>query len=129
MSYIVASATEPDAKFETYEEACGWAQSMRNFGVESVIIDADAPLEHWDVWKTGMNRPHVVSARSAEEALMVARSITHDKELNNAQIRDLIQIEVTNPDGTTEVIYATGIFQAKKYMKAYEESGYKVMML
>ena len=83
--YIVASATEPDAKFDTYEEACGWAQSMRNFGVESVIIDADATLEHWDVWKTGMNRKHVVSARSADEALVVARFMTHDNDLDTVQ--------------------------------------------
>ena len=93
MAYIVASATEPDAKFETYVEACGWAQSMRNFGVESVIIDADAPLAYWDVWKTGMTRPHVVSARSADEALIVARSITHDKELDSVQRRELLEIE------------------------------------
>lgn len=92
MAYIVASATEPDAKFETYEEACGWAQSMRNFGAESVIIDADAPWAYWDVWKTGMTRPHVVSARSADEALIVAQSITHDKELDSVQRRELLQI-------------------------------------
>ena len=85
MSYIVASATEPDAKFETYEEACGWAQSMRNFGVESVIIDANAPWAYWDVWKTGMTRPHVVSARSADEALVVARVITNDYKLDTVQ--------------------------------------------
>lgn len=83
--YIVASATEPDAKFETYEEACGLAQSMRNFGVESVIIDADAPWAYWDVWKTGMTRKHVVSARSADEALVVARGITNDYNLDNVQ--------------------------------------------
>lgn len=85
MAYIVASATEPDVNFETYEEACGWAQSMRNFGVESVIIDADAHWAYWDVWKTGMTMPHVVSARSADEALVVARCITHDNELDTVQ--------------------------------------------
>ena len=85
MAYIVASATEPDAKFETYEEACGWAQSMRNFGVESVIIDADAPWAYWDVWKTGMTSKHVVRARSADEALLVAREITHDYNLDTVQ--------------------------------------------
>lgn len=87
MAYIVASAAEPDAKFETYEEACGWVWSMSNFGVESVIIDADAPWAYWDVWKTGMTRPHVVSARSADEALVVARGITHDNELDTVQRR------------------------------------------
>ena len=85
MSYIVASATEPDARFETYEEACGWAQSMRNFGVESAIIDADAQWAHWDVWKTGMTRRHVVSARSADEALVAARGITNDYNLDTVQ--------------------------------------------
>lgn len=87
MSYIVASATEPDAKFESYEEACGWAQSMLNFGVDSVIIDADAPWAYWDVWKAGMSRHHVVSARSADEALVVARGITHDYKLDTVQRR------------------------------------------
>ena len=83
--YIVATASIPDKKFETYDDACGWAQSMRNFGVESVIIDADTPWAYWDVWKTGMTRPHVVSARSADEAILVARYITHDKELDSVQ--------------------------------------------
>lgn len=129
MAYIVASATEPDAKFETYEEACGWAQSMRNFGVESVIIDADAPWAYWDVWKTGMTRSHVVSARSADEALIVARSITHDKELNSVQRRELLEIEVTKPDGKTEIVYASGIFYANMYIKNYEAQGCKVRML
>ena len=87
MSYIVASATEPDAKFETYEEAYWWVWSMSNFGVEIVIIDADAPWAYWDVWKTGMTRPYVVSARSVDEALVVARGITHDNELDTVQRR------------------------------------------
>lgn len=93
MAYIVVSATEPDAKFETYVEACGWAQSMRNFGVESVIIDADSPWAYWYVWKACMTRPHVVRARSADEALVVARGITHDKELDTVQRRDLLEID------------------------------------
>ena len=129
MAYIVASATEPDAKFETYVEACGLAKSMRNFGVESVIIDADAPWAYWDVWKTGMTRSHVVSARCADEALIVARSITHDKELDSVQRRELLQIEVTKPNGTIEVIDALGVFRARMYMKDYEERGCKVRML
>lgn len=129
MAYIVASATEPDAKFETYEEACGWAQSMRNFGVESVIIDADAPWAYWDVWKSGMTRSHVVSARSADEALVVARGIMHDDELDTVQRRELLQIEVTKPNGTIEVIEALGAFRAKMYMQDYEERGCKVRML
>ena len=87
MTYIVASATEPDEKFETYEEACGWTQSLRNLGAEATIVDGDAPWVYWDVWKDGMTRPHVVSSRSADEALMVARSITHDPELNSVQRR------------------------------------------
>lgn len=83
MSYIVASATEPDEKFETYEEACGWAQSLRNLGAEVTIVDGDAEWSYWSVWKAGMKWPHVVSSRSADEALMVARSITHDPELDS----------------------------------------------
>ena len=83
--YIVASATEPDAKFETYEEACGWAQSMRRKGIESAIVTSDDPWKYWSVWKAGMTRHHVVSARSADEALVVARGITHDDSLNIVQ--------------------------------------------
>lgn len=85
MAYIVASATEPDAKFETYEEACGFAQSMRNFGVETAIVTSDDPWKYWSVWKAGTTRHHVVSARSADEALVVARGITHDDNLNIVQ--------------------------------------------
>ena len=83
MAYIVASATEPDAKFETYEQACAFAQCIRNLGGEVTIVDGDAEWAYWSVWKAGMKWPHVVSSRSADEALMVARSITHDPELNS----------------------------------------------
>lgn len=83
--YIVATADIPDKKFETYEEACACAQSMRRDGIEAAIVTSDDPWKYWDVWKTGMNRPHVVSARSADEALVVARGITHDYNLNIVQ--------------------------------------------
>ena len=83
--YIVASATKPDYKFETYEDACTCAQSMRRDGIESAIVTSDDPWKHWDVWKTGMTRKHVVSARSADEALVVARGITNDYNLDTVQ--------------------------------------------
>ena len=85
MAYIVASATEPDAKFETYDEACAWAQSMRSEGIEAAIVKSDDPWKYWSVWKAGMTRHHVVSARSADEALVVARGITHDYNLDIVQ--------------------------------------------
>ena len=85
--YIVASATEPDAKFESYEEACAWAQSMRRYGIEAAIVTSDDQWKYWDVWKTSMTRKHVVSARSADEALVVARSITNDYNLDTVQCR------------------------------------------
>ena len=85
MSYIVASATKPDYKFETYEEACVCAQSMRRDGIDSAIVTSDDPWKYWSVWKAGMTRHHVVSARSADEALVVAREITHDDSLNIVQ--------------------------------------------
>ena len=83
--YIVASATEPDVKFETYEEACAWAQSMRSDGIEAAIVTSDDPWKYWSVWKAGTTRHHVVSARSADEALVAARGITHDHNLNIVQ--------------------------------------------
>ena len=83
--YIVASATKPDYKFETYEEACACAQSMRRDGIEAAIVTSDDKWKYWSVWKTGMARKHVVSARSADEALVVARSMTNDDKLDTVQ--------------------------------------------
>ena len=85
MDYIVASATEPDKKFESYGEACACAQSMRIEGIEAAIVTSEDPWKYWSVWKAGMTRHHVVSARSADEALVVARGITHDDSLNIVQ--------------------------------------------
>lgn len=85
MSYIVASATKPDYKFETYEEAWEWAQFMRRNGIIAAIVTSDDPWKYWSVWKAGTTRHHVVSARSADEALVVARGITHDDSLNIVQ--------------------------------------------
>lgn len=83
--YIVATASMPDKKFETYEEACALAQSMRSEGIEAAIVTSDDPWKYWSVWKAGITRHHVVSARSADEALVVARGITHDHNLNIVQ--------------------------------------------
>lgn len=85
MVYIVASATEPDVKFETYEEAWECAQFMRREGIAAAIVTSDDPWKYWSVWESGINRPHVVSARSAGEALVVARGITHDYNLDTVQ--------------------------------------------
>ena len=83
--YIVASAKKPDVKFETYEEACACAQSMRRDGIIAAIVTSDDPWKYWSVWKTGMTRKHVVSARSADEAIVVARCITNDYNLDTVQ--------------------------------------------
>ena len=83
--YIVASATKPDYKFETYEEAWEWAQFMRREGIITAIVTSD---DHWNLWsvcKTGMTTPIVVGARSADEALVVALGITNDDSLNIVQ--------------------------------------------
>lgn len=87
MTYIVATANMLDEKFETYEEACAWARFLRREDIEAAIVTSDDPWKYWSVWKDGMTRPHVVSSRSADEALMVARSITHDPELDSVQRR------------------------------------------
>lgn len=85
MAYIVATASMPDEKFESYNEACSWAQFMRRDGIEAAIVTSDDPWKYWSVWKAGTTRHHVVSARSADEALVVARGITHDYSLNIVQ--------------------------------------------
>lgn len=85
MKYIVASATKPDYEFETYEEAWEWAQFMRSNGISAAIVNSDDHWNLWSVWKTGMTIPHVVGARSADEALVVALGITHDNELDTVQ--------------------------------------------
>ena len=82
MSYIVASATKPDYEFETYEEACACAQSMRREGIAAAIVNSDDHWHLWSVCKTGMTTPIVVGARSADEALVVARGITSDYNLD-----------------------------------------------
>ena len=61
MAYIVASATKPDYKFETYEEAWEWAQFMRREGIIAAIVTSD------------------------DEALVVARGITSDYNLDTVQ--------------------------------------------
>lgn len=85
MSYIVATANIPDERFETYDEACTWARLMRREGVEAAIVTSDDPWKYWSVWESGINVPHVVSARSADEALVVARGITGDYNLDTVQ--------------------------------------------
>ena len=52
MSYIVASATEPDYKFDTYEEAWEWSQFMRREGIITAIVTSDDPwvLERVEDW-------------------------------------------------------------------------------
>lgn len=87
MTYIAATANMPDKKFETYEEACAWAQFIRRAGGgdEVAIVTLDDPWKYWSVWESGINKPHVVSARSADEALVVARGITHDYNLDTVQ--------------------------------------------
>lgn len=85
MKYIVASATKPDYEFDTYEEAWEWAQFMRRNGIIAAIVTSDDPWRYLDVWKTDMTRKHVVSSRSADEALVVARGITHEYDLDTVQ--------------------------------------------
>lgn len=85
MKYIVATADLLDKKFDTYEDACACAQSIRRDGIEAAIVTSDDPWKYWSVWKAGTTRHHVVNARSADEALVVARGITHDDSLNIVQ--------------------------------------------
>ena len=83
--YIVATASMPDEKFETYEEACACAQFIRRDGIATAIVNSDDHWHLWSVCKTGMAIPQVVGARSADEALVVALGITNDYNLNIVQ--------------------------------------------
>ena len=83
--YIVATASMPDEKFETYEEAWECAQSMRREGIAAAIVKSDDHWHLWSVCKTGMTTPLVVGARSADEALVVALCITSDYNLDTVQ--------------------------------------------
>ena len=83
--YIVASATKPDYEFETYEEAWEWAQFMRREGIIAAIVTSDDHWHLWSVCENGMTTPLVVGARSVDEALVVARDITHDYNLDTVQ--------------------------------------------
>ena len=85
--YIVASATKPDYKFETYEEAWVLAQFIRHEVISAAIVFSDYHWHLWSVCKTGMTTQLVVGARSADEALVVARGITNDYNLDTVQCR------------------------------------------
>lgn len=85
MTYIVATANMPDERFGSYAEACAWARWLRGEGVEAAIVTSDDPWKYWSVWESGINKPYVVSARSADEALVVARGITGNYNLDTVQ--------------------------------------------
>lgn len=88
MAFVVATVSMPDEEFETYDEAFEWAKSMRLNGIDAVIVSSDAPWGYWDVSESGMlKKPHVVSSRSADEALMVARAFTNNHRLDTARLR------------------------------------------
>ena len=83
--YIVATESMIDEKFETYEEAYARAQFMRREGIKAAIVTSEDHWRLWSVWKTGMARPQVVGARSADEAFVLASEITNDDILNIVQ--------------------------------------------
>ena len=55
--YIVASATKPDYKFETDEDAGEWAQFMLREGIIAAIVTSDDPLKYWSVWHNERLQP------------------------------------------------------------------------
>ena len=86
MQYIVATVAMPDEVFDAYDEACEWVKSMRRNGIDAVIVTSDDAWAYWSVSESGIDkRPHVVSSRSADEALMVARAFTNNYKLDTVQ--------------------------------------------
>ena len=127
MGYIVATSGL-DQRCESYAEACATAQAIRRNGGDAVIVTADAEWRYWDVWNSYAT-PHVVNARTAGEALLVARAITGDRGLNAVQRRYQVSVEVTRPDGTVDVIEACGPHDAAKYVQRYTARGWKARVI
>ena len=135
MGYIVATSgfdntSGIDQHCGSYAEACAIVKAIRQNGGGAVIVDADAEWCYWNVWKDGLTVPHVVSARTADEALMVARAITGDRDLDTVLRRTgRVSIEVTRPDGTADVIEAFGTVEAEKYVQRYTARGWNARII
>ena len=130
MGYVVVTFGDmrEDIMCSEYAEACAWARSIRNKGRKACIVDADAHVAYWDVWKTGM-KPYTTCARSSEEALLFVRDLLNDDTINIVARHDGWEVEVTRPDGDVDVIDAENIFEAQKYVQRYMGRGWKARVI
>lgn len=130
MPYVVVKFGDmrEDILCDEYKEACAWARSIRNKGQKCTIVDADAQVLYWDVWKSGM-LPYTTCARSSEEALLFVRDLLKDDAIDSVQRRNGWKVEVTRPDGDVDIIDASDIFEAQKYVQRYMARGWKARVM
>lgn len=124
MDYIVRTFGTgcDEVKCSTYENALEVARKVRKSGNLATIIDADAPKILWHVTGEGVS-PFYVMARSADEAIYKVQFATGDT-YNTAEVVGTINVVVTRPDGTVDMIDCICIDEAKKYMRRYNARGW-----
>ena len=112
-----------EVECSTYENALDVARKVRKSGHLATIIDADAPKVRWHVTGEGVS-PFDVLARSADEAIYKVQFATGDV-YNTAEIVGEINVVVTSPDGIVDMIGCICMDEAKKYMRRYNERGWR----
>lgn len=124
MDYIVRTFGTgcDEVECSTYESALDIARKVRKSGHLATIIDADAPKIRWHVTGDCVS-PFDVLARSDEEAIYKVQFATGDNTYNTAEVVGTINVVVTRPDGTVDVIGCICIDEAKKYMRRYNARG------
>lgn len=112
---------------EDEDVACEMARKIRNSGHFAVVIDGDAPEVCWLVSGDGVEDVHV-AARSADEAICIAQVNTGRSAYNTVQLEAQIQVVVTRPDGDIDVIECICIDEAKKYLRRYNDRGWRAVL-
>lgn len=125
MDYIVMTFGTGCDEIEcsTYENALDVARKARKSGHLATIIDADAPKVRWHVIGEGVS-PFDVLSRSADEAIYKVQFATGDV-YSTAEVVGEIRVVVTRPDGIVDFIDCICMDEALKYMRRYNERGWR----
>ena len=107
-----------------HEDACEMARKIRKTGHFATVIDADAPEVRYIV--SGFDvEPTNVFARSADDAVYIAKLSTGCNNYDTAWIGSQIRVVVNRPDGTIDNIECICMDEALKYMHRYNERGWR----
>ena len=107
----------------THEDACEMARKIRKSGYFATVIDSDAPEFRYIV--NGFDvEPINVFARSADEAVYIAKLSTGCDNYDTSWIGYQIRVVVSRPDGTIDNIECICMDEALKYMHRYNERGW-----